>query len=176
MSGCASGAGSTLNGVGDLTVWQSPTQGCKRAPVLLINETKFTNYHRLGSTARIVSDASPVGAPAQEAPHLAAPDTAAEPAAGHPVNSVVEQPEQKQETQMAAAAPAASTGSSPAPAPEPAPEPFVPEISLTDTKAVPNTPANSGAAQDTGFSIKVTARLVDVGIVAFDKRAGRSRI
>ena len=37
-------------------------------------------------------------------------------------------------------------------------------------ESLPNTPANTGPTQDSGFSIKVTSRLVDVGVVAFDKK------
>ena len=62
------------------------------------------------------------------------------------------------------------TGRVPRPGSRGCAEPFVPEISLTDTNSVPNAPPNAGAATDSGFSIKVTSRLVDVGVVAFDKK------
>jgi Ca-activated chloride channel family protein len=41
---------------------------------------------------------------------------------------------------------------------------------LTDTNSLPNAPANTGSTRDSGFSLKVTSRLVDVGVVAFDKK------
>ncbi len=55
------GAGSksmALNGVGDDSAWETPLSGNGKAPVLLINETHFTNYHRLGTTMRILSNAA----------------------------------------------------------------------------------------------------------------------
>jgi VWFA-related protein len=46
----------------------------------------------------------------------------------------------------------------------------LPEISLTDTAHLPDAPANPLPAQDSGYSIKVTTRLVDVGVIAYDKK------
>jgi VWFA-related protein len=172
LAGCGAGNAMTLSGVGDLSAWQSPTQHCDNAPVLLINETKFTDYHRLGSTARIVSNAAPVGTPTPEIPQPATPETAArtDVAPGNAGNPPPPQSEQKQEPQLASSPPAAPPAASSNPAPRAAPEPFVAEISLTDTDSLPNTPANTGSTHDSGFSMKVTSRLVDVGVVAFDKK------
>lgn len=67
------------------------------------------------------------------------------------------------ETETAKAAPAA------APPPLPA-EPAVPEISMGAAKGLPDTPVDSNLPPDTGFSLKVTSRLVDVPVVALDKK------
>jgi len=59
--------------------WESTLTNAKGVPILLINETKFTDYHRLGSTVRILNDA------ATQAPDSPAPDAPTE--GGH-VNAV----------------------------------------------------------------------------------------
>ena len=147
----------TINGVGDLLAWQSIVQRCANTPVLLINETKFADYHRLGSTARILTDAAgagPAGAPVT-----------------HPANSAVA-PTEAPELLLESSQPSASTGPvaqaiPPALSAAPAspPEPFVPEISLSDTGKLPET-----APFASGLTLKLTSRLVDVGVVAFDKK------
>ncbi|HEY3626139.1 MAG TPA: VWA domain-containing protein [Terracidiphilus sp.] len=171
FSGCGKGGSTTLNGVGDLGAWQSPTTGCDNTPVLLINETKFGDYHRLGSTARIVSDAAQAGNPEPGTPLTAPASANPVPAPEAIPSSQVQAPPQPQ-PQLAA-----SAGAHPEPAPPlspanpaPPPEPVLPEISLTDTAHLPDAPANAPPAQDSGYSIKVTTRLVDVGVIAYDKK------
>ena len=59
------GAGSksmVLNGTGDDSAWETPLSGNRKAPVLLVNETRFANYHRLGTSMRIVTNAPPADA------------------------------------------------------------------------------------------------------------------
>ncbi len=46
-----------LNAVGDARQWAG-SSGCSGGPLMLINETSFAEYHRLGSTARIITDGS----------------------------------------------------------------------------------------------------------------------
>jgi VWFA-related protein len=170
LSGCGSGGAMTLNGTGDVTEWQSPTHPCDHSPVLLINETRFADYHRLGSTARILTS----GAVA-EASAPGAPDTAPSPssAAAPPAPAAPAPPSPRADTQVAAAAPPTLPASS-APAPTPAPpvEPVIPEISMTAANGVPDIPSNTSDASDAAgaFSIKVTTRLVDLGLVAYDKK------
>jgi VWFA-related protein len=173
LSGCGSGGAMTLNGEGDVTEWQSPTQRCDHSPVLLINETRFADYHRLGSTARILTDAAladlpnpaaanPASSPTsdQSAPSLAIEAAAPAPAPQSPASPPTS-------TQLATATPAPTA--SPATPPAPPDEPVIPEISMTAANGVPDNPANAPETPD-GFSIKVTSRLVDVGLVAYDKK------
>jgi VWFA-related protein len=49
-------------------------------------------------------------------------------------------------------------------------DPVVPEISVSAANGVPDEPANSPQPQPTDFQLKLTSRLVDVGIVAWDKK------
>ena len=174
LSGCGSGGSVTINGVGDLSEWQNHTQRCDNSPVLLINETRFTNYHRFGSTARVITDgalatsASPnpevsatsaPGDPAKPEPPAATPAaTGSSPPAGPPPPP---------DTHLAAFSPAPPPQPS---APPPPAEPVIPEISMTATNTVPDAPASAASNPDSGFSIKVTSRLVDIGLVAYDKK------
>ena len=174
LSGCGSGGSATLNGVGDPSEWQNKTPRCDNSPVLLINETKFTDYHRLGSTARIVSDAAAADGTAPEPPAYAPANTNPVPAsagAGNASQIQAGPPPVGQLTASALPDPGSSPSAPPAtPAPPPPPEPVIPEISLTDAAGLPDAPANAAPAADSGFSIKVTSRLVDVGVIAYDKK------
>jgi VWFA-related protein len=160
-SGCGSG-GMALNGVGDTSEWQSPTRRCDHSPILLINETRFADYHRLGSTARILTGDALAEAPNQEPASL--PSHAATPA---PAVQAPASPETQ--TQAVYAASPATPSPEPAPTPAPPSQPVIPEISMTAANGVPDNPANAPETPD-GFSLKVTARLVDVGLVAYDKQ------
>ncbi len=174
LSGCGSGGAMTLNGVGDVTEWQSPTQHCDHSPVLLINETRFADYHRLGSTARILTD-SAVAQTSGPGAVVSAPDTppSSSSSAPPPAPDAQAPPSLPAESQVAQAAPAAMAASSP-PAPSPAPpaEPVIPEITMAPANGVPDIPSVASDPSDApgAFSIKVTTRLVDVGLVAYDKK------
>jgi VWFA-related protein len=152
--------------------WQGPTNvHSVSAPLLLINETSFTRYHRLGATMRMLADATepaaanaaiqnaaPSGSPASNSlptdagtPQLASPTTAA----GQPAAPGGQAPAQAAHQPAQPAAPA---------------QPVIPEISLTAANGVPDEPANAPPAQEGGVTLKVTSRLVDVSIVAYDKK------
>lgn len=175
FSGCGSASGMTMNGVGGLSEWQNRTQRCDNTPLLLINETKFTDYHRLGSTARILSDAAAADAPgsATGGRSVDANPPAADTAAENPSQTPAEKLPEPQVAASSAPAPLAPSPAPPvpvSPAPAPPPEPVIPEISMTEADSLPDAPANARREQDGGFSLKVTSRLVDVGVTAFDKK------
>ncbi|HET6170028.1 MAG TPA: VWA domain-containing protein, partial [Terracidiphilus sp.] len=161
------GAGSksmALNGTGDDSAWESPLSGNRKAPVLLVNETRFANYHRLGTSMRIVTNAplsnatgSGEQAPAASSSGPTPAANAATPPLANAEAATQENPGAKT-PEPSAAAPAL---------PAPPPEPVVPEITLTDAKGIPGSPADASASS---YSLKVTSRLVDVGIVAYDKK------
>ncbi|HEY2859665.1 MAG TPA: VWA domain-containing protein, partial [Terracidiphilus sp.] len=160
-------------------------------PVLSVNETTFTRYHRLGSSARLIADGS---VPPSSAPSTAAPQwTASAPSQpGQPSQSSQPGPQPPASPQPQPASPPAQPAvvavSSPAaetlpqkndgasialtssPAPEPAPAPALPEMSSSAATGIPDVPANSAPAPDGEFSLKITSRLVDIGVVAFDKK------
>ena len=162
-AGHAGPSGSGTANLANDSEWQGAVSGVNRGPVLMLNETRFTNYHHLGSTMRIVNDAANTGQP----PPLA-PEASPQP---NPASA---------ETPAAPTSPPAATGiaanlppgeANPvASAPPPPAEPVVPEISMTATTTIPDTPANASQPLEPGYSIKVTSRLVDVGVVATDKK------
>lgn len=141
-------------------------------PVVSINETIFSHYHRFGSSARMIADGSvpASGGSAQESGTALVPSPPAQ--GSDPAQPVAEtasaagaappppQPATPAETGSAAPAPAPS-----APAPEAAPE-----ISTSAATGIPDIPTSAAAAQDSGFSLTMTSRLVDVGVTAFDKK------
>ena len=108
----------------------------------MLNDVVFEQYHLFHADARMLAGNSQ--APAENA---APPDAA-------PVENA------------AAIAPTESSPAvapAPTPAENPAPAPAAPEISVAEAAELPNAPA-------TASSLRVTARLVDVGVVAYDKK------
>jgi VWFA-related protein len=142
--------------------WQTIKSGGPAGALLLLNETEFKDYHRLGSSARILEAASSPGAPDQ-APSIT--NEAPAQAAATPSSPVAGDLNQSSTAASARSQPPAIMAPPP---PAPA-EPFIPEIVMGAADGVPDIP--SGASQaDTGFSLKVTSRLVDIGLVATDKK------
>ncbi|MDR3773284.1 MAG: VWA domain-containing protein [Terracidiphilus sp.] len=153
--------------------WGSQIARSDHAPIVLVNESTFTHYHRLGSTVRLVADTPESSAPASGQPP--AQDVS-------PVSTVPAIALPSASAASGASAPAAPTAeaasSPPAPAPPelataapaPPPEPVVPEITLSAANGVPDQPANPAEPLASDFQLKLSSRLVDVGIVAWDKK------
>jgi VWFA-related protein len=154
--------------------------GEPRSPAtLLINETSFTHYHRLGTTIRMLADNGAPGAGAAGAGDSSAPAGSAPPAATAATG----------EAQADAKAPAGGTAvaanlippppgsgaaaeappGTPSPPPPP-PEPVIPEVTLNAAGNLPDRPAAAPEPQPGGVTLKVTSRLVDVGVVVYDKK------
>lgn len=182
MAGSSSGGNASLNGVGDDSLWQSPLSRPANKTILLINETEFSDYHRFGSTSRILT-ADAAGGTQSQTPAPAGASQKAVDIPGGQGTSTEPAPESASGMQAAKndeavqpdsaqpAAPAAAVSSvvpaSPPPLP---PEPVVPEISMNEATALPDQPAVGGAPDNGGYSLKVTSRLVNVGLVAYDKK------
>ena len=168
LGGAGNSRSVAVNGVGDDAAWQTSLSRPGKAPVLLINETSFTHYRRLGSTLRVVADGGPAvpppGPPQQGSPGGQAP---VEPATGSTASDSSTQPSSGQSAEI-------SRTAAPAPAepvtPSPPPEPVIPEVSLDAARGVPDQPANPTRSQTGEFQLKMTSRLVDVGILAYDKK------
>jgi VWFA-related protein len=144
-------------------------------PILLVNETTFTHYRRLGTTMRILTDLAATGSPnptpgtpgAQAAANAAAaasgpfpPDSLPHPPASEV--AAMSQPVETAATNAAAPLPVAAH-------PPIKPEPNL-EISVTAASGVPDQAASEAQGPSGGFQLKLTSRLVDVGIVAYDKK------
>jgi VWFA-related protein len=131
---------------------------------LLVNQTTFTDYHRLGATIRMFANAPEANPPAANPPAIGTADASASSAIS-PLASPSPTPAQT----------ATETAANPIPEPLPAPvrapaEPVVPEISVSAANGLPDQPANTPQPQQGDFQLKLTSRLVDVGIVAWDKK------
>jgi VWFA-related protein len=114
----------------------------------LLNDITFGDYHVLRADAHIL-----VPGEAVPADHIA-----------QPVESV------------AANAPATSSANtatpvaSPAPAAAPPADAGLPEVSVAAANAVPDIPTVHADNPSNGFSLRTTTRLVDVSVVAYDKK------
>lgn len=157
--------------------------------VTSLNDVSFTNYHMFRSDVRILSpeeadlvqqahSASPAAVAKASEPAPAEPSTQAAPAvsAESPAPSqeraaaTPAQPDAKPDVEAASASapavPAAST------APATTPEEHAPsEITTTSAAALPDIPSASAASTpDSGYRLRTTTRLVEVTVVAFDKK------
>jgi len=140
-----------------------------------LSDISFDKYHVFRGEARVV-DGEVAGQTPAPLPQLGSADAAAsaitEPAPGNS-NSA--------ETASAAAAGSVPVvnpaNEQPAPeataavAPIPPPEPAIAEITVADASTVPDAPSlPHSTASEAGFTLHTTARLVDVAVVAYDKK------
>lgn len=153
--------------------------------VTSLNDVSFTNYHMFRSDVRILSPeeadlvqqahsaSPPAVASAAEAPSPA-PSPEAAPATS-PGSSVAKteaaaastpaQPEAKPDPESATAG---SAPAAPATKPE---EPVASEMTTTSAATVPDLPtASASSTPDNGYRLRTTTRLVEVTVVAFDKK------
>jgi VWFA-related protein len=128
---------------------------------LLVNQTTFTDYHRLGATIRMFADAPPANPPATGAAGSSA-------ASAIPPSPATPSATPAQPATETAATPLPAAEPLPAPVPAPA-EPVVPEVSVSAANGIPDKAASATQPEQGDFQLKLTSRLVDVGIVAWDK-------
>lgn len=211
-SNCANDKSVTANGVGDLSSLESPLQRCAKTPVLLVNETSFSGYHRLGSTMRILADASgtpgdqpagdkagahpdeqsrtgtppapnagltsDAGADARSASDralanasAAPPQSAAQSVAGGPLMASAGSSGSAGSAISPVAGPGASSSASPAAASSPlAAAPVDPEVTMSAANGPPDEPATAAGVPDVTPTLKLSSRLVDIGVVVYDKK------
>lgn len=144
----------------------------------LLNDIAFRHYHLFRADARIVSDndagasstadASPAAAPGAQTTEILRPaeEVAAENAAAAASET--------NRTLAAHPAPAAETAAAaPAETAAAAPEVngVVPEISVTEATGLPRDPSpGRQSTPDGGFTLRINSRLVDIAVVAVDKK------
>jgi VWFA-related protein len=186
--------GSASREPGDTTVsrnqaadeaWANPASRPTFKPVLHLNKTTFTRYHRLGTELRILADGTATATPALEAsiaPGTAPSGTSAPGAPGAtPAASAAAETEPPPPSPQTSATPAASNAlpaepvktseAAAQPATPPAAQPpAIQEISLSAAGDLPSEPANPPQAQDGSSPPRLASRMVDVGVVAFDKK------
>jgi VWFA-related protein len=162
--------------------WANPASRPAFKPVLHLNKTTFTSYHRLGTELHIVTNGGATATPALQASlapaavasgisapgaQIATPavsaSAAADPPAAGPQPSATPAASDITPSEPAAAS---ETATQPAPAAEP---PAIEEISFSAVSELPGEPSSPPPAQDGGSS-KSASRLVDVGLVVYDKK------
>ena len=129
----------------------------------LLNDVVFRNYHLFRADTKIVT-----GNEAQAANHLPAPSLASSTSGAQPAE------EAAVESSTLAPLPAAATTAASQPpsslAAAPPPEPLIPEITVASATGLPDAPALAQAGTDSLVTLRLSARLVDVPLVAFDKK------
>ena len=138
-----------------------------KGPVkIFLNDVAFGQYRRFGSETRILAGdrEEPAGNP---------PAPGAEGAVSNspqPIPAASTDSPKAAENSAAAAA-AGETASTPVPLTVVAPAAQAePEISLGTINGLPDQPAPPALAEPSGITFKVTSRLVDVALVAYDKK------
>jgi VWFA-related protein len=141
----------------------------------MLNHVSFEQYHVFRSESRVLAAENEAGKP-EAVPEKAAPgrgaataessaDSGVERRPDTPANAV--SPAAQAETPIASQ-PAAEAAAKPVAPPAPA---DAPEISVAETVDVPGaTPQAQPASVPSGFRLRTTSRLVDVGLVAYDKK------
>jgi len=138
-----------------------------------VNDVAFEQYHQLRGDARILpagaedAGAESAGLSSEEASGSGSSGTmpeGAENTAVHRDTATAAEVENKTSPAAAPAPPAAATASA---APETAPEA---EISVVAANGIADALAAKGAQPPDGVALRVTSRLVDVGLVAVDKK------
>jgi VWFA-related protein len=145
------------------------------APRTMLNDVVFDEYHVFRSEARMVSGEGETSAASATAGSVAGTDRANQ---SPEANSQAEIARAESSTSPAAAEgnganSSANSGAVASPAAAVSAESLSPEISEADAFGIPDAPAATAAApdaQDKGFTLRLTSRLVDVGVAALDKK------
>ena len=150
----------------DTLLQSSPIAAVVHAIEQQLNDVSFIDYRRFGSEAKLVmsaEDSNPDQPSQPSGSTEEASNVAAAPSAAEPAPAVPSEPVPPTETAAVTAPPAPK-----------APEESDEEILVRDVNGLPGmsgTPstAASGTDADSNFTLKVTTRLVDLGLVAIDK-------
>jgi VWFA-related protein len=135
-----------------------------------LNDVAFNQYHVFRADAQVLTEAAAV----QPAPPLGTADSTG---AVAPISSATPASPAETQTGTASASALSPSGNLPASPPAPAaapavpPQPAIPEISVEAATGLPGTPSNfHPSPSQSSFTLHTTARLVDVGLVAYDKK------
>jgi len=136
---------------------------------LMLNDISFKQYHLFRAESRMVAATGDETAPKASATEITSPQTANPVAAPLPPDST----KPSEDTAVASSGQTGEPAAMPAPVASPtlAPEPLLPEITVTAATGLPQAPAIAPAAAPDGtVTLRLNARLVDVGLVAVDKK------
>jgi VWFA-related protein len=138
-----------------------PTDGPRQT---LLNDVTFRQYHLFRAEARVVPEKEK-----EEAERASAAPVAPAAVAGGVASGEAAQPSAETAAPVETAVAAAPPEATPAPAAD-VPEPVIPEISVAGATGLPKEPPARPATKENGFTLRITTRLVDVGVVALDKK------
>jgi VWFA-related protein len=130
----------------------------------LLNEVTFRQYHLFRAEAKVVAANGTEGASISPASSRAASDAAL--ATPPPASS---KPAEESAVDASTLAPQPGAYAA-APSSEPPPEPVIPEITVSGAAGLPEAPALAAAATNSAVTLRLTARLVDLSLVALDKK------
>jgi VWFA-related protein len=144
------------------TMVEQNNQNIPKPMQTLLDDIAFEQYHVFRAESSIVT-----GDNADTGSNPLASSSADEKGSGSPASAVppIAAASAEASTPVAPAAPVSAS----APAQPPVPELAVPEISVAESTGLPEPTATPLLTQGAGFTLHVTGRLVDVGVVAFDK-------
>lgn len=142
-----------------------------RAPLqTMLNDVVFGQYHLFSSDARILTGDD------QQSPDNSSAFAGVNPS-NSPGSAVKHEEPAVQDSHLSAgpvagsaAVESATLPSAIAQTPSPPPAPVLPEIAVTGPAVLPGTLAVPDATQNQAFTLRVTTRLVDVDVVALDKK------
>jgi VWFA-related protein len=136
----------------------------------LLNDVAFGQYHLFRADVRVLTgnpgetDAPP---PAVRPAEGVSSDASLGEPEGPGLPAATEKPVEAVPGESSTAAASSSLGT----APNPAPEPAVAEITVAQATGLPDRPAIPTAdLPDTGSPLRMTVRLVDINVVAYDKK------
>jgi VWFA-related protein len=158
---------------------ESPTAGLANIIDLQLNDVRFTDYRRFGSDAKLLMTAEASSAARPDSSGSADPST---PSVAAPNSAPASTSTPQPSTTSPAASVETATTASPAP-PQPAAPPARPAPAESDEELIvrdvaelpgigaPDEPAKpAGATAQPGtFTLQVSTRLVDLGLIAMDK-------
>jgi VWFA-related protein len=134
----------------------------------LLNDVAFREFHLFRADSKVVIANGSEGASRPPAPTLASsaapPPDAAKPAEETAVDASTLAAQPPAGTTIAMASPPAGLAA------EPSPDPVIPEITVADATGLPNAPALAQTGSDSAVTLRLSARLVDVPLVALDKK------
>jgi VWFA-related protein len=157
-----------VKGVSILLAPTAPSDS-KRLKTLL-NDVAFVQYHLFRADARLLTAGNADtyrNTPAPAPVDMSREELAATP--GQKETSVAGDHASLASTESSVPITSVVPAATSVPAPAPAPESAAPEISVAETSGLPDV-STPGSAQEKGFTLRVTTRLVDVGVMAFDRK------
>jgi len=150
------------------TSLSSISQGARQT---LLNDTAFREFHLFRSDSKIVTGDQGDAASHPSAPPPALPLAASATSSGSASSSGAAMPAGETAVGSSTLAPQPTeVAAVTVPPSGPPPEPVIPEITVAEANGVPDAPSLTQEGTNSAVTLRLTARLVDVPLVALDKK------